>query len=229
MVFNTVICAGLPGSNSKRAFFVHGLYFSEMKFPERKLFATSSTLRNFGALAHAKFPTLDAALPIRGTYNEFYLFYGTQVAYWGYGDTQTHDGPWKITDKFKSLGKAGFDIIDAAMHVPGKDDEAFFFRGTSYVKIHLKDDRITSGPDSLVNKWPGLTQAGFDAVDAIMPVPDKSDEFYFFRANKLATIKVTTGAPDQIVDGPENLVSSEYGVTAWNGAFRFLHQRVNSW
>lgn len=76
------------------------------------------------------------------------------------------------------------------MNVPGSDHEVYFFRGTKYVKIHLQDDRITSGPASLADKWPGLTKACFDSIDTIMMVPDSTDDAYFFRGNKIVMIQL---------------------------------------
>lgn len=70
---------------------------------------------------------------------------------------------------WKSLSDAGFDTIDAAMSVPGGKDEAYLFRGTKYVRIDVANDKITYGPAKLVDEWPGLTQAGFDSVDAAIP------------------------------------------------------------
>ncbi|KAL4885961.1 hypothetical protein BJY04DRAFT_214154 [Aspergillus karnatakaensis] len=62
-----------------------------------------------------------------------------------------HEALGKITDKLKALEKAGFDIVDAVIHVPRDDQEVYFFRGTQYVKIHLEDDRITHGPVKIAN------------------------------------------------------------------------------
>src|SRR5690606_29023864 len=113
-------------------------------------------------------------------------------------------GPHKITDVWKSLAQAGFDTVDAAFPVPGVHAEAYVFRGTNYVRIHLFDDRIVYGPVNITEHWPGLAQAGFDAVDTALAVPNQDDgHTYFFKGDHYVKCKVIAGKPDTITWGPK--------------------------
>lgn len=83
-----------------------------------------------------------------------------------------------------------------------------------FAKISLTDGRITSGPASLVNKWPCLTNAGFDSVDAILPVLGSDGKAFFFRENKYVKTKITSHADDQIISGPSS-VTSDWKNFSW--------------
>jgi hypothetical protein len=86
--------------------------------------------------------------------------------------------------------------------VPGSDHEAYFSRGTRYVKIHLKDNKITGRPGNIAGDWPGLTQAGFDCVDAFFVPEAAGAGVWVFRGNKVAKIRVVEGQPDQLIINP---------------------------
>ncbi|KAE8166621.1 Hemopexin [Aspergillus tamarii] len=162
---------------------------------------------NWPAITKAGFGTVEAVLPIPDVRTDFYFFFGGRVARVkfspGHDDAIT-EGPLKITEKWKSLSSAGFDTIDSAMVVPGQKDEAYLFKGTKYVRINVKDDKITFGPANLADEWPGLTQAGFDSVDAVIPVPNaKVDgEAYFFKGSQYARIQVVRSGADKLTWGP---------------------------
>ncbi|KAE8330697.1 Hemopexin [Aspergillus sergii] len=158
-------------------------------------------------ITKAGFGTVEAVLPIQGVKTEFYFFFGGRVARIKFspgGNDTVVEGPLKITDKWKSLSDAGFDTIDAAMSVPGGQNEAYLFRGTKYVRIDVANDKITYGPAKLVDEWPGLTQVGFDSVDAAIPVPNaKVDgETYFFKGSQYARIQVIRSGADKVTWGP---------------------------
>lgn len=118
-------------------------------------------------------------------------------------DDEVVFGPYKITDKWTTLAKAGFDTVDAAIPVPGKDGEAYFFRGENYVRVHVFDDKIVYGPAKLVTEWPGLTSAGIDVVDAAFPVPGGNGETYFFSGVNYVKAKVVASVLDKITWGPK--------------------------
>ena len=136
-----------------------------------------------------------------------------------HGNTTKADGPWKITEKLTSLTQAGFDTVDAALNVPGKKHQVYFFRGTKYVKVHLEDDRLVKGPKSLAHGWPELANAGFDAVDTAVEVPGTANQVIFFRGKKSITVEIVSGGDNRVVKGPESIL------TDWNGAFDWLSKR----
>lgn len=214
MVLNSVFWHEREGT----AIFISGLRNTRVDVVQRKHTADVRS-SPWPGLEQLGFSNADAWLPVReaGAEHEKYVFYGDSFGRITLDPpTRKVDGPWKIADKITSLGKAGFDTVDAALNVPGAEHEVYFFRGTNYVKIHLKDDRITWGPTSLAKGWPGLTKAGFDTVDTVLEVPGKSDEVLFFRGKKSVTLKVVSRQDDQIVSGPDSIL------TNWKGAFDWL-------
>ncbi|KAL4916473.1 Hemopexin [Aspergillus aurantiobrunneus] len=125
------------------------------------------------------------------------------------GDTVTA-GPWVIAYKLKV--PAEFDLIDAAIPVPGRAGEAYLFRGTSYVRLHIDSGKLTYGPAKISKEWPALTQAGFDCVDVALPVPGKTNgETCFFYRGSYARVAVTAGAADKLIPGPRKI--SDYWQT----------------
>ncbi|KFY82337.1 hypothetical protein V498_08621, partial [Pseudogymnoascus sp. VKM F-4517 (FW-2822)] len=89
-------------------------------------------------------------------------------------------------------------MIDATFKDP-TTDEFFAFSGSQFVRFAFADsrrgDKITNsgpsgddledelifGPHKILNTWKCLAQAGFDTVNAVMPVPDTEAEAYFFQ------------------------------------------------
>ncbi|KAK0714115.1 Hemopexin-like domain-containing protein [Lasiosphaeria miniovina] len=146
--------------------------------------------------------------------NEAYFFHGTKYArVYFVPSSPTEEityGPASVAKEWKTLVEAGFDTVDAALPVPGHDGEVYFFSGVNYVKIRFTpgtpDERITFGPRKIADKWKTLAQAGFETVDAVLPVPGVENEAYFFNGNRYVKIRFTPGSADeQIVYGPANI------------------------
>ncbi|KAJ6033833.1 Hemopexin-like domain-containing protein [Penicillium canescens] len=196
-----------------------GIGYVNIQHPDKKLPKQQAQTwlipKYYTLLPKLGFDTVDAWLDIKGAKDDDkYCFYGTRVGMYSTANKKT-EGPWKITDKFPALGAAQFDIIDAAMHVPGSDHEVYFFRGTKYVKVHMGDNRITSGPANIVDKWPGLAQAGFDCVDAIWELPGNEGQTIFFRGFKSVRVKVVSREADRIISGPEPITTTWKGLCPW--------------
>ncbi|PYI13026.1 Hemopexin, partial [Aspergillus violaceofuscus CBS 115571] len=163
------------------------------------------------SLAKAGFETVDAILPVQGTEDELYFFRGLEVVQIKFtpkagGDTIV-DGPLKTLDKWKSLAGTTIERVGAAVAVPGVPGQAYLFSGKNYVKINLDKDKIEWGPDEIAKKWPGLTKAGFDSVDAALQVPEDkakyTGETYFFCAGQYARDRVIPSQDDVLQWGPE--------------------------
>ncbi|KAE8134455.1 hypothetical protein BDV38DRAFT_285920 [Aspergillus pseudotamarii] len=75
-----------------------------------------------------------------------------------------------ITEKWKGLSSVGFNTIDVAVSVPGQKNEAYLCEGAKYVRVDGKNDKIMYGPANLADEWPGLMNADFDSVDAVITV-----------------------------------------------------------
>lgn len=98
-----------------------------------------------------------------------------------------------ISDYWPSIKEAGFESIDAVVHVgPG---EVFMFRGRKYIQVtHIVPGEHTDklrGPPALIDKdWAPLKEEGFEYVDAILSMG--GGEAYVFRRNqylRMAEIK----------------------------------------
>jgi hypothetical protein len=97
-------------------------------------------------------------------------------------------------------------MVDAAFYL--KDlGEAYFFSVDTYCRVRWEPytsiEERTFGPAPIKDHWKSLAQAGFDTVDAVLPVPGVTDEVYFFRGLEVVRIKFQpkTGG-DTIVEGP---------------------------
>lgn len=169
-----------------------------------------SISKHWQSLAKAGFSTVDAVLPVPAIKGDIYVFFGGQYARIRVKPGNLEDeliyGPHKILDTWKCLAQAGFDTVDAAMPVPDIEGEAYFFRGTKYVRVNVHNDSIRDGPYTISEKWPGLTKAGFDSVDTILPSPRGNGQTYFFKGMRYARIKVIAGKPDEVEFGPANIV-----------------------
>ncbi|KAB8212536.1 Hemopexin [Aspergillus parasiticus] len=173
---------------------------------EERTWGPSLISDDWPGITEAGFNTIDAVLPIQGVTTEFYFFSNGRVARVqvipGEEDEIVED-PLSITDKWKSLNRAGFHTIDAAMLVPGGENEAYLFSGEKYVRIDVVNDKVTYGPANLNDKWPGLAQQGLTSVDAAIPVPNaKVDgETYFFIGTQYVRNQVVRGASDKVTWG----------------------------
>ncbi|KAG8726109.1 hypothetical protein FRC12_023700, partial [Ceratobasidium sp. 428] len=92
-----------------------------------------STLRETG------FTHIDAILPIPEAKDyTAYFFCGEKYARIHFTPSQPGDqvlgGVRTITSNWKSLAKAGFEHVDAAMIVPGTTDQAFIFSGNEFCR-----------------------------------------------------------------------------------------------
>ncbi|RAL17433.1 Hemopexin [Aspergillus homomorphus CBS 101889] len=197
----------------KQTYFFGGRRYARIKFTPGKnddviTWGPDKIDERWPSLISIGFGTVDAVLPVEGSSDEIYVFHGSRVAHIKVvpelNDDKVVDGPWVITEKFKSLASAGYDTIDAVMPVPAKSGEAYIFRGTSYVRINVHQDKTVYGPAKLTAEWPALTKAGFDSVDAAFPVPEDTNGLtYFFRGDQYVKLKVIASAPDEPNFGPK--------------------------
>ncbi|KAJ5712424.1 Hemopexin [Penicillium malachiteum] len=196
----------------KQTYFFGGRRYARIKFTP----ATNDDMISWGpskiaerwpSLVSIDFGTVDAILPVENSPDEMFVFHGSKVAQIKVVPETNADtvvgGPWLIAEKFKALASTGYDTIDAAMPVPKKPGEAYIFRGTNYVKINVNTHKIVYGPAKISVEWPALTSAGFDSVDATLPVPgDDRGLTYFFRGDKYVKLEVIASAADKINFGP---------------------------
>src|SRR5690349_16281157 len=113
--------------------------------------------------------------PISG---EIYAFSGSRFVRIVFAATRrddkiTNNGP--ISKNWASLTKAGFPTVDAVLPVPNVKGDVYVFSGRQYARIRIKsanlEDELIFGPHKILDTWKCLAQAGFDTVNAVMPVP----------------------------------------------------------
>lgn len=93
------------------------------------------------SLATSKFTAIDATLPVPGKPEQVYFFRGSEyvrvIFDHSLRDTIHHNGPYKIADLWPTITQAGFTTVDAAMPVPGTDNQSYIFNGSKYIRIKL--------------------------------------------------------------------------------------------
>ncbi|KAG6861834.1 hypothetical protein C0995_011131 [Termitomyces sp. Mi166 len=108
---------------------------------------------------------------------------------------------------WKSLREAGFTTVDAVLPVCGNKNQAYFFSGDFFILVDFepgKYDRLVTQRKRIVEEWQSLKVAEFDTVNAILPVPGKPNQAFFFSYERYVTIDVGSGlGQDRIEFGPE--------------------------
>ncbi|KAK3312374.1 Hemopexin-like domain-containing protein [Apodospora peruviana] len=94
--------------------------------------------------------------------------------------------------------------------VPYNPGQAYFFHGAKYARVKFtpssSTEEITYGPASISQNWKTLTEAGFDSVDAALPVPGHPNQVYFFSGSKYVKIQFTPSSTEErIVFGPRRI------------------------
>jgi hypothetical protein len=93
--------------------------------------------------------------------------------------------------------------IHTCVPYPNDLTKAYFFKDREYVAIQYTpgstDDKINNGPKTITSYWPGLKEAGFDSVDAILPFSDDPNTAYFFHGEQYAVIQINPGEFEAIV------------------------------
>ncbi|KAL2129735.1 hypothetical protein VTI74DRAFT_7398 [Chaetomium olivicolor] len=220
-------CFPVPG-RSGEAYFFHGAKYAKIRFvpsspDEQIIYGPAEVAHEWKTLAQAGFTTIDAALPVPGHEGEVYFFSGTRYVRIkfvpGTPEESIVYGPANIADEWKSLAKAGFETVDAVLPVPGHEGQAYFFSGNQYAKIRFTPgtptEEVTYGPTSIVGQWKTLDQAGFDTIDAVLPVPGHEGQAYFFSGSQYVKIEfVPSSGTERILYGPTR-ITKEWKSLAW--------------
>jgi hypothetical protein len=152
-----------------------------------------------------------ACVPVAGSPGQAYFWHGNKYAKVNIGEDTISFGPASVTKNWKTFAQAGFTSIDAAVETPGVENQLYVFSGTRYVRIQYvpgsSEESIIYGPYQIADQWKSLVKAGFDTIDAILPVSGYKDEAYFFSGNQYARIKFHAGSrDDEVVAGPSKII-----------------------
>jgi hypothetical protein len=204
-------CVPVAG-NPQEAYFWHGNKYARVSVVEDRItFGPKRVVDHWKTFAQAGFTTIDAAVKVPNQENQLYVFSGTRYVRIEYVPASPEEGivygPYNIADQWRTLVEAGFDTVDAILPVAGHPGEAYFFSGNQYVRIKIgvssSDDEIVFGPARIIDEWKVLNQAGFDTVDAAIPVPGEEGQAYFFSGGQYVRVAYVAGTPEEsLIYGP---------------------------
>lgn len=119
-------------------------------------------------------------------------------------------GPVQIFTHWRSLQQAGFDSVDAVLHVGG--GVAYFFRGTQYIRVdHIEvgqdTDVLAVAPTDIATGWPSIAAAGFVTVDAALSMGN--GVAYFFSDTRYIRVQgiVVGQGGDNVAFGPTEIIN----------------------
>ena len=149
-----------PSAENEAYFFSGSQYIRAKVLDDTIVYGPSKTTDVWKCFGEAGFDTIDAAFLVPGSPAEAYVFRGVKYIRINIWDDKIIYGPSNIREVWPGLGEAGFDTVDAALAVPGKDDgETYFFKGDRYVKARVvagSSDKITWGPYPIEDYWKTL-------------------------------------------------------------------------
>lgn len=127
-------------------------------------------------------------------------------------------GPRGLADGWPGLRGTPFaDRVDAVLAVPepyANPNQAWLFRGDTYLRYDLGRETIAAGPRRISEDWTGLRNTAFTiAVDAALPVPGSAEAWLIngpdYVRYDLARELITVG-PRPIADGWPGLKGTRF-------------------
>lgn len=120
----------------------------------------------------------------------------------GQDTDKTAVGPASISSGWKSIAAAGFDSVDAVLKM--SNGVAYFFSGDHYIRVDgirvgENSDNLAVKPTPIHSNWRSIKEAGFDIIDAVLPMGD--GVAYFFSGNKYIRVSsIAVGKNTDILD-----------------------------
>ena len=150
-------------------------------------FTQSPIIDSWEVLKSNGFGTIDAMVRVPGSDWHFYFFSGAKYLRLNLNpntlvETVVDEAASIYT--WKTLERHGFDRVDAAMVVPGSEENLYLFRGKEWIDMSRRDQLISRG--TIHESWPSLVAAGFETVDAIIENTDHT--YYVFSGHQYARI-----------------------------------------
>ncbi|WEW60449.1 hypothetical protein PRK78_005935 [Emydomyces testavorans] len=164
--------------------------------------------------------SIDAALRVPGVSGEGYFFRHTRYLrmWWKPGTSEEKKvfGPAAIRTEWKLLQDAGFEWVDAMLPSTHDGKKIYVFCGTRYLRCSYVpgSSQMTKiyGPAKIVDEWKTLRNAGFNKIDAVIPLPstkphEYEEEAYFFSGIHYMRVRYTPGTPkEEVVFGPKKII-----------------------
>ncbi|QRV83810.1 hemopexin domain protein [Ceratobasidium sp. AG-Ba] len=171
----------------------------------------SEFTRDWASLEEVGFTHIDAILPTSGSEHKAYCFSGSRCVCIGFtpggGEDRIYGSVLSITEGWKSLAKAGFDRVDAALLVPDSKDQAYFFNGGRYCRVAFREgmtseDVLLDGPKPISEGWSAIP---FSFIDGIFLEPRSSTKLCVFSGPKCAKVLITEDGRQTLVAGPTDI------------------------
>ncbi|MVO87764.1 hypothetical protein GPA10_24135 [Streptomyces sp. p1417] len=129
------------------------------------------------AMVPFSYPPVISTVPLLPTEKDYvYIFRGDQYVRYDFANEEIIYGPLSIDQYWPGMKDVGFDRdIDAAFMDHRGDfaqvfvDTYIFFKGDKYITYDPRADKVSGGPYSIADRWPGLKEAGFgQGIDAVV-------------------------------------------------------------
>ncbi|KAJ5822566.1 hypothetical protein N7447_004906 [Penicillium robsamsonii] len=200
-----------------QAYFWSGTKFARVRYTpganDNAILGPVGVRSEWKSLAEEDIGRVDAVCPVPGNKKRLYVFSGANYVKLEIDvkletsplkskidpsvETSVETGLRPITDGWKTLKRAGWDRIDAAMVVPGSETNIYFFQGKEWIDVSWDDNLVSRG--TIAESWPSLVQAEFETVDAILDNYDGT--YYVFSGDRYARISMKEDN-DTLMAGP---------------------------
>lgn len=206
----------VPGKSE--AYFFSGTRFMRVKYTSGEadfpVYENGKHIRSeWKTLGAHNIGVVDAVVQVPGESHDIYVFSGAKYLRLRMDKNDLSDSVvtplTPIESEWKTLARYGFDRIDAAMVVPGSENNIYFFRGKEWIDVSRSDKLIASG--TIKESWPSLVEAGFETVDAILPNED--DTYYVFSGDKYVRIRMKKSVDEKA--GPVRDLNQWASLTNW--------------
>ncbi|MFJ7147543.1 hypothetical protein ACIQVT_04965 [Streptomyces sp. NPDC100445] len=149
---------------------------------------------------------IDAACGVPDSGTDLYLFKGNQYLRYRVTEEKITSGPKSLAEGWSGLkGTAFTSGIDAACGVPDNSTDLYLFKGDQYLRYHVGNEEITSGPQSLADGWSGLKGTAFTSgVSAACSVPGQPTDLYLFKGAHYLCYRVTD---EKVISEPDSLAA----------------------
>ncbi|KAG6861580.1 hypothetical protein C0995_014876 [Termitomyces sp. Mi166 len=188
-----------PSNPQLAYFFCSSMYSIVNIVPQILVVGPRPIIEDWPSLAEANFDDVDAILPNPEDTQQMYFFSGATFDY-------IIGGVAEISD-WKSLKEAGFMTVDAVLPVCGNKNQVYFFSDDFFILVEFepgKYDHLVTQRKRIAEEWQSLKAAEFNTVDAILPVPGKPNQAFFFSYERYMIVDVGFGpGQDRIESGPE--------------------------
>ncbi|CAI7619998.1 unnamed protein product [Penicillium viridicatum] len=195
------------------AWFWSGTQYSRLTEKDQNMAGPYRVRDQWTCLANEDIGRVDAVCPVPGNEKRLLVFSGSNYVKLELDskslEARVETKLTPITTGWKTLGRAGWDRIDAAMVVPRSKENIYFFRGKEWIDVSWDDTLVSHG--TIAESWPSLVEAKFETVDAILDNYDGT--YYFFSGDRYARIQMEED--NDTLLGVPHLLKDQWSSLGW--------------